>query len=103
MLLGPIEEDDEAAAAIEVKWTCMPCDEEVRVHSLTHLPFRDWCPYCVQGRGVSAPHRKGAAEESGILVISMDYMGMVEKEPEMDENPTIVLTDRKSKAKIAHV
>jgi hypothetical protein len=98
-----LEVDEEAAVAAEVKWTCMPCEEEVRVHNLTHLPFRDWCPYCVQGRGVSAPHRKGAADESGIPVISMDYMGMVDKEPDADENPTIVLTDRKSKAKMAHV
>ena len=98
-----LEDDDEAAAAAEVKWTCMPCEEDVRIHNLTHLPFRDWCPYCVQGRGVSAPHKKGAADESGLPVISMDYMGMVDKEPDVDENPTIVLTDRKSKAKMAHV
>ena len=56
----------EAAEAAEVNWTCMPCEEEVRVHNLTHLPFRDWCPYCVQGRGISAPHRKGAADEAGM-------------------------------------
>ena len=34
--------------------------------------------------------------------ISMDYTGMVDEGPGVDENPTIVLTDRKSKAKMAH-
>ena len=90
------EEQGEACEAKEVKWTCMPCEEEVRIHNLTHIPFRDWCPYCVQGRAASAAHKKRKEEDKGLPVISMDYMGMVEKEPGVDENPILVLTDRKS-------
>ena len=89
-MLLDLEVDEEAAEAIEVKWTCMPCEEEVRVHNLTHLPFRDWCPYCVQGKAASYPHRKRKQEESDVPVISSDYMGLKHREPEEGQNPIIV-------------
>ena len=28
------------------------------IHNPTHVPFRDWCPFCVASRGRSSPHRK---------------------------------------------
>ena len=34
-------------------------DKEIEEHRLTHLPFRDWCKECVQGRGMQAPHFSG--------------------------------------------
>ena len=41
----------------------VPTQEEVEKHNLTHLPFRNWCPHCMKGRGKEAPHRsvKGGA------------------------------------------
>lgn len=36
----------------------LPSQLEREEHELTHLPFRDWCPYCVQGKGVSAARKK---------------------------------------------
>ena len=27
-------------------------------HNATHVPFRDWCPFCVASRGRSSPHRR---------------------------------------------
>ena len=65
-----------------VKDVSKPCQAEIDEHNLTHLPFRDWCPYCVQGRGVSLPHRKRKIEENEIPVISGDYMGLKHREPE---------------------
>ena len=35
-----------------------PSQEEVERHNLTHLPFRNWCPHCMKGRGKEAPHYK---------------------------------------------
>eukprot|EP00971_Amphidinium_carterae_P283385 5625998-Amphidinium_carterae.1 len=35
-----------------------PTAEEVRVHRLTHCPFRTWCPVCVAARGRDPPHRR---------------------------------------------
>ena len=36
----------------------LPCQEEVRQHYLTHMPYRNWCPHCVRGRGKEMEHRK---------------------------------------------
>ena len=47
---------EEAAAAKTLPDVCRPCLADVNLHNLTHLPFRDWCPYCVQGKAVTHPH-----------------------------------------------
>ena len=79
-----IEEAEEAKGLPDV---CMPCAAEVELHNLNHLPFRDWCPYCVQGKGVSHPHFKRKKEENEVTVISTDYMGLKHREPEEGQNP----------------
>ena len=82
---------------------CMPCEADVNLHSLIHLPFREWCPYCVQLKAVSYPHAKIKAEETDVPVISSDYVGLNHREPQEGQNPIIVTVDRKTKAKFAHV
>ena len=32
----------------------LPSREEVEIHEMTHLPYRNWCPHCVKGRGGDA-------------------------------------------------
>ena len=29
----------------------LPSRKEVEDHYLTHVPYRNWCPHCVRGRG----------------------------------------------------
>ena len=36
----------------------LPSPREVEEHNLTHLPYRNWCPQCVRGRGQDLDHRK---------------------------------------------
>ena len=36
----------------------LPTEAEVDEHNLTHLPFRNWCPHCVRGRGKEWPNKK---------------------------------------------
>ena len=95
--------DDEAEEGIKVKGVknvYLPSQQEIEEHELTCLPFRDWCPYCVQGKGVSAAHKKRKEEETQVPVISMDYMGLSKREPEEGGNPIIVLVDRKNEDEI---
>ena len=35
-----------------------PTDAARMVHNTTHVPFRDWYPFCVASRGRSSPHRR---------------------------------------------
>ena len=41
-----IEEED-ARPGIPAPMVPGPTDEERRCHDLTHIPFRQWCPFCV--------------------------------------------------------
>ena len=50
------DEEEEGELASGIKFTNQPGVEEVRQHNLTHLPFRNWCPYRVQGEAVNMPH-----------------------------------------------
>ena len=47
-----------------------PTEAERRVHELTHLPFRDWCPHCVQAKGRHGPSLKQVDRQP---VIQVDY------------------------------
>ena len=52
----------------------LPSAEEVRVHGLTHLPYRNWCPHCVRGRGREMDHqRKSEEDQGGVPEYHMDY------------------------------
>ena len=42
----------------------------------------DWCEFCVQGKASSHPHKKRQVTENEVPVISMDYMGLKQREPE---------------------
>ena len=37
---------------------CTPSRAEREAHEATHLPYRTWCPVCVQGRADNPPHRR---------------------------------------------
>ena len=54
----------------------MPPKEEVEQHYLTHLPFRNWCQYCIQGKGKVAPHFKQKHREDGLPEVHFDYCFM---------------------------
>ena len=45
--------------------------KELDEHELTHTPYRDWCPFCVKGRGVSDRHagqRHADGHEYGVAI-----------------------------------
>ena len=56
------ETDDEGEIAVQ-DWKVRagprskPTKREIEEHEATHLPFRDWCVYCYDGkRSYSSPH-----------------------------------------------
>ena len=101
-----VEDEEETEEVKPIKTLpncCLPCQAEIEEHNVNHLSFRDWCPYCVQGKGVSYPHRKRKGDENEVPVISSDYMGVKQREPEEGQNPILVSVDRKTKMKFANV
>ena len=51
----------------------MPSQKDVDEHNLSHVPYRNWCPHCVMGRGKDHDHRKGIEDERGLSEFSFDY------------------------------
>ena len=57
-----------------------PTLKEIEEHNCLHWPFRSWCPHCVRGKAVTAPHPrkydevvKDGLEDTGITTLSLDY------------------------------
>ena len=70
------ELDEEGLIPKTKKITTKPTEEEVEQHMATHIPFRDWCPYCVAGKSKIDPHLKGNKGQRTTPKISLDYMYM---------------------------
>ena len=50
----------------------LPSQKEVDEHNLSHLPYRNWCPCCVAGKGKVAPHFKQSRTD-GLPEFHCDY------------------------------
>ena len=103
-----LELEEEAQRATTVRGPFQPTQKEVEEHELTHLPPRDWCPWCVRGRGLSAAHSRSVrpAGERTIPCVVMDYffMGRDGSEEEERRNvPILAVRDRDTRYTFAHV
>ena len=70
------EEDiqEEGAPVKPLKSPSTPSRQEMLEHSLTHYPFRSWCPHCVRGKSKASKHSStGGVEESEVPVVAFDY------------------------------
>ena len=70
-------EEEEAQSADAQKTPMLPSQAEIDEHNITHLPFRNWCPFCIRGRGLSSGHfARKTTEEQQVPTISVDYCFM---------------------------
>ena len=53
--------------------TYTPTKEEYDRYCLTHLPYRSWCPICIQAKKKNIAHKKTKSDR-GVPVFSIDYM-----------------------------
>ena len=51
----------------------LPSAEEIADHNLSRIPFRNWCPYCIRGRGKEMNHTRVNTDERGLDEFHMDY------------------------------
>ena len=80
-----------------------PSAEEVRQHSVTHLPFRNWCPHCVAARGRNFPHSRIREEsQCEYPVVHFDYC-FPRNEVGGETVPVLVGRVSDSKALLGHV
>ena len=57
------------------KYGVGPSRAEYEEHMRCHFPYRNWCPFCVSGRGRSDAYKTGAAKAIERLYphLSIDY------------------------------
>ena len=70
------EEQQEAKRAKGVPTPQQPTEQERREHELTHLPYRSWCPTCVQSKGRQDNHPKQTSKTPVIQVDLMYYKAL---------------------------
>ena len=74
------EERQEAKRATGPPTPQQPTEQERREHELTHLPYRSWCPTCVQSKGRQDNHPKRTSKTPVIQVDLMYYKALGEKQ-----------------------
>ena len=66
----------EGAADAHVKILTSPMEppqRRVDAHCMAgHIPYRDWCPHCVRGRGKNVAHKRGTGDHL-VPMIGLDY------------------------------
>ena len=85
------EETDELGVEVKVEVSSDSDDEEwentrqglpspifptkamVEAHMISHIPYANWCTYCVRGRGAQHAHRTVKERDDNLPVLSVDY------------------------------
>ena len=82
-------ESEEVSAPEYVRDPGQPSKEEEEEHRMSHLPFRCWCRWCIQGRGLGMQHRRKEGR-STVPRVGMDYYfltrGTLKKRSELEES-----------------
>ena len=51
-----------------------PTQEEIAKHRVDHLPYRNWCPECVEGFARERAHHTHDGDDRETPVVSCDYL-----------------------------
>ena len=51
----------------------LPSAEEVEEHRISHLPFRNWCRECIEGKALGEHRGANAGIESTVPVVGVDF------------------------------
>ena len=104
------DEDEEMGEATEepiirtVKDPGCPSQEERDRHYTTHMPYRSWCPVCVQAKGKENPHFRKKEKKAGDKpVVGLDYKSFGQSISEDDKKTAIVMRDQYSVSTGAHI
>ena len=98
---GSEAESEEARVPRAARDPGEPSDEERRRHECTHLPYRSWCRYCVQGRMQNPPHQSHTGGAHDVPEVALDYCFLA-KDTSDKSLTVLVIKDRNSRAILAH-
>jgi len=69
-----IEGEDDVEPINKASNPRLPSAVEVEEHNRTHIPYRSWCKWCVEGRGRGDQHRSSPG--SSVPIVGLDYFFM---------------------------
>ena len=96
-----IEASEEKREVIKMADPRQPSEEERREHNLARLPFRNWCPHCVRGRGREADHKKFKEQAEGLHEFHFDFVFMGPENQPGKTLTILVVTERRTKMVMA--
>ena len=84
----PTEEDEQQSAnkAKAMMQPVQPTPQEIQQHNLTHMPYRSWCPVCIQSRGRQTSHQQQTLKQP-VIQVDFTYIKTYE-----DKWPVPILT-----------
>ena len=95
-------EEEEAREPCVLRDPGAPTEAEVERHNVTHMPFRSWCPACVEGKARDKYHQKAEGQvgkEVPEIVFDYCFLGS-----EGEDTVAIQVTrDRRTRMIFAHV
>ena len=60
------KDEEEAQIAKIKKVPLMHTQAEIDEHCATHVPFRNWCEFCVHGKAKDDPHYKAKKQRERV-------------------------------------
>ena len=99
---GQIDISGETKAARTLRTPEPPTNDARMAHNATHVPFGDWCPFCVASRGRSSPHRRVVDNKTADTLpkFQTDYM-FIRTVAESKTQPCITFVETRSGAVIS--
>ena len=82
----------EGTKAKAVEAPKQPTQQEILEHNVTHLPYRSWCPICVQARGKQNSHPQ---QHSKLPITQLDF-GYIKGFDDSDVHPILIATNIES-------
>ena len=89
--------DDDGQVPRVPKDVMTPSAEDIEAHNATHIPYKSWCPACVEGKKSNPPHRRVVEEGRTVPELAIDYAFMRDSE-DADRLTIVIMKDRDSKA-----
>ena len=73
---GQLAISDESKTPRALRSPEPPTDAAMMLRYTTHVPHRDWCPFCVATRARGSPHRRAAVNKTADTLpkFEVDYM-----------------------------
>ena len=94
---GQLDNSGEAKSARTQRSPEPPTDAARMAHNSTHVPIREWCPFCVASRERSSPHRQAVVNKTADTLpkFQTDYI-VIRTVAESKTQPCITLVETRS-------